>query len=151
MFHSDYLSGWDETQLQTVLDGCENESEAANPTAFCSSWLTYRWVLYNLSLDLQLDSCCRGKGKVDGVQTDDEEIRSDLETIQPPPVDTQATISPEAVTNIATLPRGICTGTLIPGDNSATTTTGQPATTTTASETTGEISAAAKMLALSVL
>ena len=44
VFHSDYFSGWDETQLQTVLDGCENESEAANPTAFCSSWLTYRWV-----------------------------------------------------------------------------------------------------------
>ena len=44
VFHSDYFSGWDETKLQTVLDGCENESEAANPTAFCSSWLTYRWV-----------------------------------------------------------------------------------------------------------
>ena len=79
--------------------------------------------------------------KVDGVQTDDEEIRSDLETIQPPPIDTQATISPEEVTNIPTLPRGVCTGTLIPGDNSATTTTGQPATTTTVGETTGEASA----------
>ena len=44
VFHSDYFSGWDEDQLQTVLDGCENDSEAANPTAFCSSWLTYRWV-----------------------------------------------------------------------------------------------------------
>ena len=42
VFHSDYFSGWDEAQLQTVLDGCENDSEAANPTAFCSSWLTYR-------------------------------------------------------------------------------------------------------------
>merc|ERR1711976_416544 len=120
VFHSDYFSGWDETKLQTVLDGCENDSEAANPTAFCSSWLTYR-----------------GKGKVDGVQTDDEEIRSDLETIQPPSVDTKATISPEEVTNIAALPRGVCTGTLLGGDNSGTTTTGQPTTTTTAGATTG--------------
>ena len=73
----------------------------------------------------------RGKGKVDGVQTDDDEIRSDLETIQPPPIDTKATISPEDVTNISSLPRGTCTGTLIPGDNSTTTaTTSSPATTT---------------------
>ena len=73
----------------------------------------------------------RGKGKVDGVQTDDDEIRSDLETIQPPPIDTKATISPEDVTNISSLPRGTCTGTLISGDNSTTTaTTSSPATTT---------------------
>ena len=91
---------------------------------------------------LYFGHCFRGKGKVDGVQTDDEEIRSDLETIQPPPVDTKATISPEEVTNIAALPRGVCTGTLLGGDNSGTTTTGQPTTTTTAGETTGEASAA---------
>ena len=84
-----------------------------------------------------LEVCCRGKGKVDGVQTDDEEIRSDLETIQPPPIDTRATISPEEVTNIPSLPRGVCTGSLIPGDNNPTTTTGQP---TTTGETTGEAS-----------
>ena len=73
----------------------------------------------------------RGKGKVDGVQTDDDEIRSDLETIQPPLIDTKATISPEDVTNISSLPRGTCTGTLIPGDNSTTpATTSSPATTT---------------------
>ena len=82
-----------------------------------------------------LEVCCRGKGKVDGVQTDDEEIRSDLETIQPPAIDTRATISPEEVTSLPGLPRGVCTGTLIPGDNTATTTTGQP---TTTGQTTGK-------------
>ena len=65
-----------------------------------------------------LNVCCRGKGKVDGVQTDDEEIRSDLETFQPPPTDTRATISPEEVTSIPALPRGVCTGTLIPSSDS---------------------------------
>ena len=44
VFHSDYFSGWDEAQLQTVLDGCENNSESADPTDFCSSWLTYRSI-----------------------------------------------------------------------------------------------------------
>ena len=58
IFHSDYFSGWDETELQRVLDNCENPSEAANPDAFCSDWLTFR-----------------GKGKEEGVQTQDDEIR----------------------------------------------------------------------------
>ena len=84
---------------------------------------------------------CRGKGRVDGEQTEDDEIRKDLETFQPAPIDIRATISPEEVTNIPALPRGVCTGTLIPGDNSATTTTGQPTTTTTVGETTGKASA----------
>ena len=57
-FHSDYFSGWDETELQNVLDNCDNPSEAANPDAFCSDWLTFR-----------------GKGKEEGVQTQDDEIR----------------------------------------------------------------------------
>ena len=57
-FHSDYFSGWDETELQNVLDNCDNPSEAANPDAFCSNWLTFR-----------------GKGKEEGVQTQDDEIR----------------------------------------------------------------------------
>ena len=60
---------------------------------------------------------------MDGEQTEDDEIRRDLETFQPAPIDTRASISPEEVTNISSLPRGVCTGTLIPGDNSTTTTT----------------------------
>ena len=89
---------------------------------------------------------CRGKGRVDGEQTEDDEIRKDLETFQPVPIDTRATISPEEVTNIPVLPRGVCTGTLIPGDNSATTTTGlsttteeQTSTDSTTNEPSGEI------------
>ena len=100
MFHSDYFSGWDETELQRVLDNCDNYSEAANPDAFCSDWLTFR-----------------GKGKTEGVQVEDDVIRKDLETIQPAPIDIQGTISPEQVTNVAEVPRGTCTGTLLPDTN----------------------------------
>merc|ERR1719158_1904856 len=70
VFHSDYFSGWDEDKLQHVLDNCDNDSEAAMPTAFCSDFLTFR-----------------GKGKQEGVQVDDFEIREDLEKIQPSPID----------------------------------------------------------------
>merc|ERR1711973_455608 len=100
VFHSDYFSGWVESELQRVLDNCENESEAASPDAFCSDWLTFR-----------------GKDKTEGEQTEDGDIRSDLETIQPSPVDTRGLISPEAVTGVPQLPRGACSGTLIGGDS----------------------------------
>ena len=100
IFHSDYFSGWDETELQRVLDNCDNPSEAANPDAYCSDWLTFR-----------------GKGKTEGVQVDDFDIREDLEKIQPAPIDIQGTISPEQVTNVAEVPRGTCTGTLLPDTN----------------------------------
>ena len=96
VFHSDYFSGWDEQELQTVLDNCDNDSEAANPNAFCSDWLTFR-----------------GKPKEEGVQVDDDEIESDLKKIQPTPIDTKSTISPEDVTDVSEVPRGTCTGTLI--------------------------------------
>merc|ERR1711874_80846 len=96
IFHSDYFSGWDETELQTVLDNCENPSEAANPDAFCSDWLTFR-----------------GKPKEEGVQVDDDEIESELKKIQPTPIDTKTTISPEDVTDVSEVPRGTCKGTLI--------------------------------------
>ena len=41
VFHSDYFSGWDEDKLQHVLENCENDSEAAMPTAFCNDFLTF--------------------------------------------------------------------------------------------------------------
>ena len=47
-------------------------------------------------------SCCRGKGKVDGVQTDDDEIRSDLETFQPALIDTKARRIKEWIRNMYT-------------------------------------------------
>ena len=84
-------------KLQTVLDNCENYSDAAMPDAFCSDWLTYK-----------------GHGKEEGVQYPDEDIVEDLESFQPDPVDTKATISAEEVTSIRQVPRGACTGDLIP-------------------------------------
>jgi len=111
VFHSDYFSGWDEEELQRVLDNCDNDSEAANPNAFCSDWLTFR-----------------GKPKEEGVQVDDDQIESDLKRIQPSPIDIKRMISPERVTSVSEVPRGTCSGTLIP-DNSV---TSRPSTTTIA-------------------
>jgi len=96
IFHSDYFSGWDEKELQYVLDNCENYSDAANPDAFCSNFLTFR-----------------GKPKQEGVQVDDDDIRADLEKIQPDPIDIKAIISPENVTDIPKLLQGACRGILI--------------------------------------
>ena len=98
VFHSDYFSGWDDELLQYVLDECENYSEAANPDAFCSDFLTFR-----------------GHGKEDGVQYDDADIVADLQEMQPDPIDIKGTISPEDVTGIPELQRGVCTGTLVDG------------------------------------
>jgi len=98
VFHSDYFSGWDDEMLQYLLDECENYSEAANPDAFCADFLTFR-----------------GHEKEDGVQYDDADIVAWLKEIQPDPIDTKGTISPEEVDNIPELQRGECTGTLIDG------------------------------------
>ena len=88
------------------MDNCENDSEAANPDAFCSDWLTFR-----------------GKPKEEGVQVDDDEIESELKKIQPTPIDTKRTISPEDVAYVSKVPRGACTGTLISDTPSPTPTT----------------------------
>ena len=111
--HSDYFSGWDEKKLQNVLDKCDNPSEAANPNAFCSDFLTFR-----------------GKGKTEGVQVDDDDIVKDLKKIQPNPIDTKAVISPEDVTNISEIPRGSCTGTLLPDTSTTAAPTAAPSTVT---------------------
>eukprot|EP00090_Calanus_glacialis_P021682 TRINITY_DN33458_c0_g1_i1.p1 TRINITY_DN33458_c0_g1~~TRINITY_DN33458_c0_g1_i1.p1 ORF type:complete len:428 (+),score=79.42 TRINITY_DN33458_c0_g1_i1:15-1298(+) len=103
IFHSDYFSGWDEKELQYVLDNCENDRDAAHPDAFCSDFLTFR-----------------GKPKQEGVQVDDFDIRSDLEKIQPDPIDIKSLISPENVSDIPELLRGACTGTLIAASNTTT-------------------------------
>ena len=102
MFHSDYFSGWDEDELQYVLDNCDNDSDAANPDAFCSDYVTFR-----------------GKPKQEGVQKEDDDIRSDLEKVQPDPLNTKAIISPEEVDRIPKLLYGACTGTLLSATNSS--------------------------------
>jgi len=84
-----------------VLDQCTNPSDAASPDAFCENFLTFRDVK-------------------DG-QKDDSVIRETLEALQPPPTDYRATVSPEAVTGVSALPRGSCTGTLLPGGSAPST------------------------------
>merc|ERR1719379_1884274 len=42
VFHADYVSGWNETFLQEVLDNCENEGTGAMPNFFCEDFLTFR-------------------------------------------------------------------------------------------------------------
>ncbi|QDZ21445.1 DUF1996 domain-containing protein [Chloropicon primus] len=98
-FHADYMSGWNSSELQQVLDGCENDSEAASPDFFCSDFLTFR-----------------GRRKVEGVQDDagDDGIRRDLEqTVRPPASNTTTSWAPEPVDGIPKLPRGACTGTIL--------------------------------------
>lgn len=96
-YHSDYISGWDQDELQNVLDNCENYSDAANPDAWCDDFLTFR------------DAPKRAG---------DEQIVEKLETFQPPPYDT-STITDEEIDNVAELPRGACTGTLNPPTSNA--------------------------------
>lgn len=93
-YHADYISGWKQNELQTVLDGCENDSDAANPEAWCEKHLTFR------------DS--------PKVFKEDSKILEKLRFLQPnPPVDTTL-ITTEIIDNTNELPRGKCTGTLIP-------------------------------------
>ena len=48
------------------------------------------------------------------LQVEDDDIRSDLEKIQPvPAIDTLATISPEQVDNVSSPPRTACSGPLL--------------------------------------
>jgi len=96
-FHADYFSGWKEGELQKVLDECENYSEAANPDAWCEDHVTFRDTPKKFG--------------------DDTDIVKKLEPLQPnPPIDT-STITTEPITNIKNLPRGKCTGYLIPADD----------------------------------
>lgn len=97
--HADYFSGWDAKVLQRVLDECSNDSFAAMPDAFCEQQLRFRTP------------------KQTGEAGDDENIVEKLRALQPnPPLDLQRTVSPEAITNVATLPGAGGGGTLLPAD-----------------------------------
>ena len=91
-FHADYFSGWDQQELQNVLDNCENESESASPNAWCEDFLTFR------------DTPKGGE---------DSDIVRKLLSFQPEPYD-MSTITDEPTNNISELPRGACTGELKP-------------------------------------
>jgi len=95
VYHTDYMSGWDEEELQKVLDECENDSDAASPDAFCQNFFTYR--------------------DAPKAKKDDNDIAVTLAGLQPsPPIDPKKTITTEAISGIKQLPRGSCTGKLLP-------------------------------------
>ena len=82
--HADYFSGWDETQLQKVLDECKNDGEAAMPNQWCEEHLSFR-DLPKLDPEAQ-----------DGPKGSDELIVQKLKKLQPnPPLDLQATETAE--------------------------------------------------------
>ena len=96
------MSGWNETELQTVLDNCANGAFIPDSTKYCSQWLTHKIPVTE---------------GVSGIE-DETAFVSLLQSVAPPVVDVQATISPEEVNNVAEIPRGVCNGTLlnIPGN-----------------------------------
>ena len=97
--HADYWSGWNATELQYVLENCQqNNSTAANPDAWCNDVLTFT-----------------DEPKTTG----DSTITERLEASQPTtPLNSSATITSEAITGFTSLPRGARTGTLIGGSDS---------------------------------
>jgi len=94
MPHADYMTGFSSTELQTALDGCTNPSEAASPDAFCETHFTFQ--------------------DAPKTQKEDNDIFTTLQKYQPTVKYPTDTITKEPITNIKTLPRGLCTGTLIP-------------------------------------
>lgn len=106
VFHADYVSGWNSTFLQQVLNECDNEGAAAMPNFFCEQHLTFR----------------------DGPKCTDEEkcdfgdpnLLKKLKSIQPKtPLDVTGTIVAEETKTVqGLLPRGTCQGNLVDLDNS---------------------------------
>merc|ERR1719480_492679 len=95
MIHADYFSGWDQHELQRVLDECENDSEAAMPDAWCEDHLSFRDA---------------------PKEAGDEGIVSKLQRIQPPPLDLKRTVTDEEVDIVAELPSSATGGQLLPAD-----------------------------------
>ena len=93
--HADYFSGWNATELQHVLDSCENESDAASPDAFCSGEAKQKDSVAYLTY---ADAPKR--------QKEDDNIASTLaQHVHTLPAGTlQATVSAEAVSGVSTLP-----------------------------------------------
>ena len=91
-----YFSGWEESFLQSVLDGCDNGSFFSADDQFCEDFVTFR--------DLpKIGSSC---GTL-------ESNLAKVQAIQPPPLD-MSTITDEVIDGVMTLPRGEGTGTLKP-------------------------------------
>lgn len=94
--HADYFSGWEETFLQTVLDGCDNGSFFSADDQFCENFVSFK------DLPKVGSSCGTLASNLAKVQA-----------FQPPPLD-MSTITDEAIDGVVDLPRGEGTGTLKP-------------------------------------
>uniref|UniRef100_A0A7S1B4P3 Uncharacterized protein n=1 Tax=Corethron hystrix TaxID=216773 RepID=A0A7S1B4P3_9STRA len=100
IYHADYVSGWDAKFLQKVLNRCKNDSLGPNPNAFCDDHITFR------------DG---PKCSDDGCDFSDPNLLKKLKQIQPKLHNFRASISPENTASAqGNLPRGTCTGTLLP-------------------------------------
>lgn len=103
-FHADFMNGWKSGHWDTLLQNCQatpfNPLDPDNPLCACEELLTIRPEM--------------------------EVSDAPIWAVQPPPLDTQATITPEEFRVVQQLPRGACTGTLLPAGPS------QPAVTPTA-------------------
>ena len=86
--HADYFSGWEESFLQSVLDGCDNGSFFSADDQFCEDFLTGK--------DLpKVGSSC---GTL-------ESNLAKIQAVQPPPLD-MSTITDEVIGGVMTLSRG---------------------------------------------
>lgn len=105
VYHSDYVSGWDEEFLQSVLDGCDNEGAGANPNFFCEDFLTFRDA-----------PKCTDEETCD---FSDPNLIEKIRDFQPStPLDVTGTIVAEETEVLSELPRGTCNGPLV-GETSA--------------------------------
>jgi len=102
VFHADYVAGWDETYLQSILDNCaiEDDAEQCSQVPF-----TYRnGLVYT------------GNGELYEQQILENAV---------PEVDTSC-ITTEVITGVSELPRTTCSGTLISADGICSDGNGQP-------------------------
>lgn len=105
VFHADYMSGWDEAFLQNVLDECQTDSFAAMPDSFCENFLTFR----------DAPKCTN-----ENCDFGDPALLEKLKEFQPEPLDILNTVTDEETRVIVgDLPRGTCTGELIPVDDTS--------------------------------
>ena len=96
--HADYFSGWNESELQNVLDNCDNGSFESAPDAFCETFLTFK------------DAGPNGEKTPDPCGTIDSELIK-IQAFQPPPLDT-STITEEVIDMVKELPFGQGVGVL---------------------------------------
>eukprot|EP00533_Pseudo-nitzschia_delicatissima_P001166 CAMPEP_0116088654 /NCGR_PEP_ID=MMETSP0327-20121206/5984_1 /TAXON_ID=44447 /ORGANISM="Pseudo-nitzschia delicatissima, Strain B596" /LENGTH=537 /DNA_ID=CAMNT_0003579747 /DNA_START=73 /DNA_END=1686 /DNA_ORIENTATION=- len=106
VFHADYVSGWDETFLQNLLNNCSNDGDGAMPNHFCEDILTYR----------DAPKCTD-----DSCDFSDPQLLEKVKAFQPSPaLDVQGTIIAEETAVIGQLPRGTCNGNLVGGTSPTT-------------------------------